>query len=87
MPVVDPDVPYARSEEGMTDLHYRWAENHMVDFIQQANIAAYKVYRLKGKDPAAMAESTASSNGENTRRGSGNWPKSLRGPFASLKIK
>jgi len=91
--VVDPDVPYAGSEEGMTDLHYRWAENHMVDFCQQAQIEAFKIYRLKGgggnvKDTPPVTTIAATSitceqKKPGQRRGSVSWPKSLHSAFSS----
>mmetsp|Transcript_14963 Transcript_14963/g.19589 ORF Transcript_14963/g.19589 Transcript_14963/m.19589 type:complete len:456 (-) Transcript_14963:205-1572(-) len=44
--IVDPAVPWAPTPEDLTDLHYRWAENHFFELLSLANISAEKVYEL-----------------------------------------
>ena len=44
--VVDPDIPWARNPESMTELHCLWAENHVYELFQQAGFSATKVFRL-----------------------------------------
>ena len=44
--LVDPDIPWAGTPEGMTPIHYLWAENQTFEFLQQAGFSATKVFRL-----------------------------------------
>ena len=45
--VVDPDIPWAKTRDDMTLLHYDWAEDHLQEALKLSGLTATKVYRLK----------------------------------------
>lgn len=49
MTVVEPSIPYLEDESGVTPLHIAWAENHLVEIVEQYGMTATRVYELTKK--------------------------------------
>ena len=46
MTVVEPSIPYLEDASGVTPLHVAWAENHLVEIVEQYGMTATRVYEL-----------------------------------------
>lgn len=44
--IVDPDIPAADTEQELTDLHYRWCENHCIEYLTQGGLSATAIFEL-----------------------------------------
>mmetsp|Transcript_15715 Transcript_15715/g.34403 ORF Transcript_15715/g.34403 Transcript_15715/m.34403 type:complete len:346 (-) Transcript_15715:158-1195(-) len=56
--IVDPYLPYAKTEEEMTEKHFRWVENHMFDFMQLGNMKGHVVFTLRqGRPRRSLSDS------------------------------
>lgn len=44
--IVDPDIPPVDLVEELTPLHYRWCENHFIEYLAQGDITASAVFRI-----------------------------------------
>uniref|UniRef100_A0A6U3BJA8 gamma-glutamylcyclotransferase n=1 Tax=Entomoneis paludosa TaxID=265537 RepID=A0A6U3BJA8_9STRA len=45
--IVDPRLPYAETEQEMSERHYKWVFNHVFEFLQQADVAAKAVFIVR----------------------------------------
>ena len=78
--VVDPDLPFCETPDGMTALHYLWAENHIFEFLQQAGITATKVFQLTDNNNNNNNNNGNEGGGGGAGAGGG-WRQSLRTSF------
>jgi hypothetical protein len=59
--VVDPDIPWARTRDDMTLLHYGWAEDHVVEAFKLSGVTATKVYQLQDENETTTSTFMSSS--------------------------
>lgn len=46
--VIDPDIPLVYTLEDLTPLHFAWAENHCIEYLEQGGIRGTQIYELVG---------------------------------------
>lgn len=72
--VVDPEIPFLDDPTEVTPLHIAWAENHLVEVVEQYGLSANRVYELVDKEDCTDEEGDLDEDDVALRRPSlGRW--------------
>jgi hypothetical protein len=71
--VVDPNIPLLHDAKDVTPLHIAWAENHLVEVIQQYGMSATRVYELAELAQPASKDTEALSNNSSQTKSCWHW--------------